>query len=492
MNLIRNFAGQAVIYGIGSILSRVIYYLVVVVLLTHILGKQTDEFGTYGYFYAYAAVLITLFSFRLDTALFRYGNKTEDLESAFSTTFTAVVFSSVLLAFTGVFADQFVADLIGFSDYPHYVRWFSFILAFDVINLIPFAKLRLQNKATRFAGYKIFNVVLSMLLILFFLVVLPKYPELFSFLPHKEKIIEWVFISNLIASATLFLVLLSEVKGYSFKIDGDLLKKMMVYVFPLVIVGVASGVIQFFANPLQKMYLPGTAQENLSQAGIYDLTRRIAGLFVMFTTAFNYAAEPFFFNNSSEGDRKLLYGKICRLFTLVGGLVIVGMYFSVDLLKYISTSDYWSSIPLLPILLLAYLFLGIYYNVSIWYKLSDNTKYGAYISILGMVITLVISVVFLPNIGYAASAWATLCSYVAMVVVGYLIGQRLFPIHYPVAKILQDLLLITALLMAGHLARTHASVSGKYISYCLMFLFYVWYMYTAERVEWKKLFKLNY
>ena len=491
MNLIRNFAGQAVVYGLGSILSRVVYYLVVVVLLTHILGEDTDEFGTYGYFYAYAAVLITLFSFRLDTALFRYGNKGENLDAAFSTTYTSVLFSGIALALLGVLADQFIADLIGFSEYPHYVRWFAFILAFDVVNLIPFARLRLENKATRFAGYKIFNVVLSMLLILFFLVVLPRHPDTFSFLPIKDKIIEWVFIANLIASGVLFLLLLREVNGFRFRIDGALLRKMVRYVLPLVVVGVAGGIIQFFANPLQKMFLPGSVQENLSSAGVYEFTRKIAGLFVMFTTAFNYAAEPFFFNNSSESDRELLYGKICRLFTLVGGFIVLGMYFGIDLLKYISPNDYWDSIPLLPILLVAYLLLGIYYNVSIWYKLSDNTKYGAFIAVVGMVITLGISIIFLPKIGYGASAWATLCSYVVMVVIGYLLGQKLYPINYPVAKILRDLFVIIGLLWVGHEIRLHAEISTKYISYAAMFIFYLWYAYASEKTEWKRIVGLQ-
>jgi len=486
MSLIKKFAGQAAIYGLGSILSRIVYYLVVVVLLTYILGERTAEFGTYAFFYAYATVLITLFSFRMDTALFRYGNKGKDLDTAFNTTLTLVLGSAALLALLGIFLARPIANLIGFPDQPRYVTWFAFILSFDCINLIPFAKLRLTDKAKQFALYKIFNVVISIGFILFFLVVLPRYEDSFlGFLPKMESTIDWVFISNLIASALLTLALLPSMRGFKVQINKPLISKMLVYVFPLVIVGMANGFIQFFAVPLQKAFLGNDVMENLGDAGVYDFTRRIAGLFVMFTTAFNYAAEPFFFNNSSEADRKNLYGKICRLFVLVGGIAIVGLYLGVDLVKYLADSNYWDSLYLLPILLLAYMFLGIYYNISIWYKLSDNTKYGAYISIIGVVITLGFSIFYLPRIGYAASAWATLITYAVMVVIGYWLGQKKYPIHYPVIKIARDLLVIIAILGVGYCVRESQAVRVKYIVNAFLFLAYLSYVWYSEKDQWK-------
>ena len=485
MSLIKKFAGQAAIYGLGSILSRIVYYLVVVVLLTYILGERTAEFGTYAFFYAYATVLITLFSFRLDTALFRYGSKGKDLHLSFNTTLTLVLGSAVLLALLGIFLAQPIANLIGFPDQPRYVRWFAFILAFDCINLLPFAKLRLTDKAKQFALYKIFNVVISVLFILFFLVFLPKHEKGFlSFLPKMEATIDWVFIANLIASGILFLALLPTMKSYRPSINTQLASKMLVYVFPLVIVGMANGFIQFFAVPLQKMFLGNDVIENLGDAGVYDFTRRIAGLFVMFTTAFNYAAEPFFFNNSTEADRKILYGQICRLFVLVGGIAIVGLYLGVDLVKYLADSNYWESLYLLPVLLVAYLFLGIYYNVSIWYKLSDNTKYGAFISIIGVILTLVISIYYLPRIGYAASAWATLITYFVMVVLGYWIGQKKYPIHYPVIKIVRDLLVIIIILGVGYWVRESQAISVKYVTNAILFIAYLTYAWFSEHKQW--------
>jgi len=485
MSLIRKFAGQAAIYGLGSILSRVVFYLVVTVFLANILGHKTDEFATYGFFYAYATVLITLFSFRLDTALFRYGNKDENLDTAFNTTLTFVLGSAALLALLGIFLAQPIAHLIGFPDQPQYVRWFAFILAFDCINLIPFAKLRLTDQAKKFALYKIFNVVISVAFILFFLVVLPKHQDgALSFIPSMKATIDWVFISNLIASAILFLALLPTMKSYRPTVNSELISKMLVYVFPLVIVGMANGFIQFFAVPLQKELLP-----DFGDAGVYDFTRRIAGLFVMFTTAFNYAAEPFFFNNSSESDRKNLYGKICRLFVLVGGIAIVGLYLGVDVIRLIVDSNYWDSLYLLPVLLVAYLFLGIYYNVSIWYKLSDSTKYGAFISIIGVIITLVISVIYLPKIGYAASAWAALLTYFVMVVIGYWIGQKKYPIDYPVMKIARDLLVIIAVLGVGYWVKESQATGVKHLINVVLFLGYMAYVWFSEKEQLKAMIK---
>jgi len=490
MSLIRQFAGQTVIYGIGSVLSRIVNYLVIVVLLTYLLGERTGEFGTYAYFYAYAAILVTLFSFRLDTALFRFGNKNENLQEALNTTLTLVIGAALFLVLIGSFFSEALAKFIGFPEDERYVRWLSYIIAFDVVNLLPFAKLRLTNKAKSFAIYKILNVVVMVTLVLFFLIALPKLGSLFSFLLPIKITIDWVFIANLISSAAVFFLLIPHLRGYRPRVDAALAKKMLKYAFPLVIVGMANGFIQFFGVPLQKMFLGEDAYSNLENAGVYDFTRRVAGLFVMFTTAFNYAAEPFFFNNSSTEDRKELYGKICRLFVLVSGIVILGLYLGVDLVKYLADSNYWGSLHLLPVLLVAYLFLGIYYNVSIWYKLADKTSYGAVISIIGVVITLSVSIIFLPKIGFAASAWAALLTYFVMVVIGYLTGQKNFPIDYPMAAIVRDVIIISALLMIGYLVRTYAGIPIKYATNLLLLVGYLFYVWSTEKNEWKRMFRL--
>ena len=481
MGKIKQFAGQTMIYGLSHILSRIFYFLLITVFLTRLLGGRTEEFGVYEILYGYSTVLLFLFSFRLDTALFRYGNKNENKAIAFNTTFSTVILAAIGIAVAGTLLAQPIANLIRFSDQPHYVRWFSYIIAFDIMSLIPFAKLRIDGKAKRFAIYKVFNIVFSCLLVLFFLIVLPKYQDdLFSFVPALGSEVAYVFIANLIASLIQFLLLLNESKGFEFKIDSVLFKKMAYYSFPLVIVSIANALIQYFSAPLQDMYV------GRAEAGVYGVTRRIASLFVMFTTAFNYAAEPFFFNNSSDKDKKELYGTICRLFVLVGGLIIISIYASLDIIKLIFPADYWGTFYLLPMLLLAYLLLGIYYNVSIWYKLADKTKYGAYISIIGLIINLSISIFFLPKVGVQASVWATLASYLVMVVIAYQIGQKKFPIYYPLKKIIINLAIILACIGSLIMLRNNMP-QYVIVGNVILLLGYLVYGYLTEKVMWKSL-----
>jgi len=489
LSSIRKFAGQTVIYGLGHILSRVVYYLLVVVLLTYLLGESTFEFGAYAYYYAYASLFVILFSFRMDTALFRYGSEVGQLQKTYNTTFAPIFFVAAFLMAIGILFSNSIAAFTPFPNKPEYIKWFSIILAFDVLTLIPFAKLRLERKAKVFALCKIFNVFISSFLIVFFLIVFPKLNSpFFDFIPRFEFQIDYVFISNLIASVILFFVVIAYAGKFSFRIDKPLLKKMTYYVFPLVIVGICYSFIQNFAPPLQEWLLGGTDLENLGQSGIYDSSRRIAVLFAMFTTAFNYAAEPFFFTNSSKKDRELLYGKICRLFTLVGGFVVLSIFLGLDIIQFIVEKSYRESIFIIPILLIAYLLLGIYYNVSIWYKLSDNTWYGAFFSIIGVLVTLIISIVFLPKIGYVASAWATLVSYTLMLVLTYLFGQKLYPISYPIKKILVNLLIVIGIVLLTNFITNRIDTPLLYFIKAGLLILYLVYLIKSEKVEWVKIF----
>jgi len=424
----------------------------------------------------------------MDTALFRYGSEEGQLEKAYNTTFLPVLIFAALLFLIGFYFDQKIAALTPFPNKPQYIRWFSCILAFDILTLVPFAKLRLENKAKAFALCKIFNVGLSSLLIIFFLILYPKMKDSLSFIPQFEYQIDYVFIANLIASFVLFFLVISIAGRFKLEVDYALLRKILYYVFPLVIVGVCYTFIQNFSAPLQEWLLPGTDLENLGQSGVYDSSRRIAVLFAMFTTAFNYAAEPFFFSNSTAQDREQMYGRICRLFTLVGGLVILGIFLGLDIIQFLVEKNYRESLFVIPILLLAYLLLGIYYNVSIWFKLSDNNWYGAAFSIIGVALTLVISIVYLPKIGYVASAWATLASYFVMLVLTYVFGQKVYPISYPIQKILLNILIIISIIKMALTIENHLEGVPMYAVKAVLLLGYAIYVYKAEEQEWKTIF----
>jgi len=494
MASIRQFAGQTIIYGIGSILSKVVYYLLVVVLLTYLLDGRSYEFGTYGELYGYVTVLLILFSLKLDTALFRFGTDKSTRDEAFNTTASMVLISAFVLVFLGFVFTNEIAAIIDYSDKPQYIRWFSLILAFDVIALVPFAKLRLENKARIFAFLKIFNVALSSLMILFFLIVYPRFQEnsLLSWVPHFEYLIDYVFLTNLIASGVLLTFLLFYVKAFRFRISKDLLKKIIPYALPLMLVGICNNIIQYNGAAIIKYMSSGESLlENLSQSGVFDSSRRIAGLFVLFIGAFNYAAEPFFFNNSKKEDKEDLYGKISHLFVLVGGLLILSMVLGLDLIKYLVGEGFRESIFIIPILLIAYLFLGLYHNISIWYKLSDKTIWGAVISLSGVLVTITISASFIPSFGYVAFAWANLFSYLMMVILAYFLGQKYYPISYPIFSLLKSIFILAVLIMAA--LKLHDLLEGValYSTYLIILLGFLYYAYNTEKEEWKKLFSKN-
>lgn len=491
MNRIRQFAGQTVIYGLGHILSRILFFLLITVYLTYRL-KDQYQYGIYTDLYAYVSLLIVFFSLRMDTAFFRFGSKSENKTSAFSTALVPVLISSALLLVVGFAFAKPIAAALYYPESPHYVRWFALILAFDILALLPYAKLRLENKARFFVYCKVFNVLFTIALVMLFLEVIPRDSlgsGIFSFIPVLSYDIDYVFLSNLLASIAVLLILLINLGRIRFAFNKSLLKKMLYYSFPLIVVGVFGSFNQYFAVPLQKYFLGEDAVNNISNAGVYGASQKIASIFLLFTTAFNYAAEPFFFNNATADDRKALYGKICRLFVLVGGLLILTIFLGIDLFQMLVDESFREAVFLVPILLIAYLFLGIYYNISIWYKLSDKTIYGALISFVGVLITSVISLVYLPRIGYVASAWAALITFFSMVCLAYALGQKLFPISYPVRKIMLNIFIVIAIMAVS--ASLGNTLQGLllYIINILLLCFYIFYCWKAEREEWLGLFQ---
>ncbi|MBT8191752.1 MAG: oligosaccharide flippase family protein [Bacteroidia bacterium] len=491
MNRIRQFAGQTVIYGLGHILSRILFFLLITVYLTYRL-KDQYQYGIYTDLYAYVSLLIILFSLRMDTAFFRFGSKAENKDFAFSTAIFPVFISSLVLLILGFIFAKPIAAALYYPDSPHYVRWFSLILAFDILSLLPYARLRLKNKARFFVYCKVFNVIFTIALVMLFLEIIPREKlgtgALF-FIPALAYDIDYVFLANLIASIAVFIILLINLGPIAIRINKDLLRKMLYYSFPLIVVGVFGSFNQFFAVPLQKYFLGEDVINNISNGGVYGASQKIASIFLLFTTAFNYAAEPFFFNNASADDRKALYGKICRLFVLIGGLLILIIFLGIDLFQLLVDQSFREAIFVVPILLMAYLFLGIYYNISIWYKLSDKTVYGALISFIGVVITLFISLIYLPKIGYVASAWAALLTFLTMVLLAYSIGQKLFPISYPVKKILLNILVIVFLMFASVYLGNLIGNPVRYLINGLLLVAYIYYVWESEKEEWKGLYQ---
>jgi O-antigen/teichoic acid export membrane protein len=383
--------------------------------------------------------------------------------------------------------DNSLAEALTYGDSPHYVRWFIYFLIFDALAAPVFAKLRIENRPVRFVILKFLNIILTAGFILFFIEFLPSnmpnwYESITSFFGMKRQV-DFVFLTNLLASAFVLLFMIPELRALKFQFDVALFKKMLWYVVPLVFVAIAGNINQAFAAPLQKYFLGGNITENISNVAVYAAAAKLAILLNLFTSAFNYAAEPFFFNNADNKDSLKIYGKVALAFTIVSCLGALALIFYIDVIILLLGENYRSGINVVPILLFAYIFLGLYYNVSIWYKLKDKTHIGAMISFAGVSSTIVISIILLPVTGAIASAWAALVCYIIMVVIGYVVGQKYYPVAYPVKSIL-SYIFMTVILAVGSIYLRQIGLPLVYF-YTINTLVLSLFLFLLYKREWK-------
>ena len=447
MTAIKRLAGQTAIYGIPSVLGRVLSYLLVP-LYTAVF--EPGEYGTVGVFYAYTSFLMVVLTYGMETTFFRFNQQEQDKESVFSTGMVSLIITSILFLVVVLSFSGDVARWIDYSEHPEYVRWFACILAFDALSAIPFARLRAQNRPVRFAWVKMINIAINILLNLFFLVYCPfilkhhnnSFIEHFiSWVYRPEWGIEYIFISNMAASFITLIMLLPQIYQVRWKINPDLWKKMLFYTFPLLFAGMAGIVNETFDRLLLRYLLP----EGIStyQVGIYSACYKISILMTIFIQAYKYAAEPFFFAHAKEKDSRVVYARIMDYFIIIVSMIFLGTMLYLDdfILPFmVRNKEYWVGRGVIPVLLMANLFLGVYYNLSIWYKLTGKTSWGAWLSLIGAVITLVLNFWWIPLssdhliYSYYGSAWATFICYGAMMILSYLIGQKYFPVKYNLIK----------------------------------------------------------
>jgi O-antigen/teichoic acid export membrane protein len=446
MTAIKRLAGQTAIYGIPSVLGRILGYLLVP-LYTRVF--LPGEYGTVNVFYSYAYFFMVILTYGMETAFFRFNEHEKDREKVFSTGMISLIISSLLFLIMVSFSAGDVARWIEYPDHREYVIWFAWILALDAISAIPFAYLRAQNRPARFAWIKMTNITVNIVLNLFFLLLCPFIIKHYSgtlpgrfisliYRPHWG--IEYIFISNLIASSLTLVMLLPQISVVRWKIHPDLWKRMLLYAFPLLFAGMAGVVNETFDRLLLRYLLPKDIASY--QVGIYAACYKISILMTIFIQAYKYAAEPFFFAQAKEKDAKEVYARIMDYFIITVSLIfLVTMLFLDDFIMPVLVGEkYWEGKGVIPVLMMANLFLGVYYNLSIWYKLTAKTSWGAWLSLVGAVITLVLNFWWIPLssdhliYGYYGSAWATFICYGSMMILSYLIGQKYFPVKYNLVK----------------------------------------------------------
>lgn len=470
LNQIKKLAGQTVIYGISSILGRFLNYLLVPL---HTRALFTEQYGVISVLYAYIAFLLVILLYGMETSFFRFYEKHTDKPKVVSTAFISILSSTLLfLLLTIVFSDN-LASLISFEHNPEYIIYFVIIVGLDALSAIPFAKLRAQNKAMLFAAIKIINILINIALNLYF------YFDFNTFSPIKGLGVEYVFIANLAASAVTLLLLSPQILNIRLVFDYKLWKQMLIYAFPLLFSGLAGIINEMFDRILLQYLLPEDIA--LSQVGIYSACYKVAILMTIFIQAFRYAAEPFFFSQAKEKNSKQTYAQVMKYFVIAGLLIFLGIMLYIDFVMLYIDKSYRSGRDVIPILLAANLFLGIYYNLSVWYKLTDNTKYGALFAILGAAITFILNFLFIPQFGYMASAWATLACYATMASLSFIIGRRFFKVNYPIKEILVYTFIAMALMLLSILF-DYYNLGYTYLINSVLFLFFIYFVMKRERL----------
>ncbi len=481
LNPLKKLAGQTVIYGLSSIVPKFLSYFLVP-LHVYIFPNPAD-YGVVGDLYGLVVMLNIVLIYGMETAYFWFCKKEGNTDKVYSTSLISLIVTSttfIILAF--VFAKP-IAQLLEYPQHPEYIWWFGLIIGFDAICAIPFVKLRLENKAMRFASLKLFNIGVNVLFTVLFLLVFPAIDKHIYHLPsfvYSPKIgIGYIFIANVIASVATLVFLY---KDFTIKLSFDfvLWRKMLKYALPLLLAGLAGGVNDVIDRQFLKYMLPESANP-MTQLGIYFANLKIAVILVVFIQTFRFAAEPFFFNYEKEKDSKTMFADIMKYFIVFCLIIFIATMGNLSIIKYFVTKNYWVGLGIVPIMLLANLFIGVYLNLSIWYKLSGKTMYGAYIIVFGSAITILINYFFVTQYGYYASAYARLLCYVAMTIICYFLGQKYYRIPYNLKDIGHYALISLVIVILMYLLGSYSSVIQLILNNVIVIVF-VFYILKREKL----------
>jgi O-antigen/teichoic acid export membrane protein len=489
LNSFKKLAGDTAIYGASSIVGRFLnWWLVPYYSFMFLPG----EYGVVTNMYAYVAFFLVLLTYGMETSYFRYASKSEDPEKVYSTSIISLFFTTVSFVLLASAFRHEIAALIRYPDHPEYILWFALILGIDAFTAIPFARLRLNNRPVKFAFIKLVFIAFNIGFNLFFISLCPKIiannPDSVIHLVYSEEIgVGYVFISNLLASAITLILLLPEIFRMNFVFDGKLLRQMLSYGFPILIVGLTGIVNQNIDKVLLPFLIP-EEQNPMFQLGIYGANYKLAVLMNMFIQAFRYAFEPFFFARGGSKDDPKVYATVMKYFVIFGLLIFLGMVLYIDIIKVIIDTEYHVGLKVVPIVLLANLFFGIYFTLSLWYKLTDKTRYGAYMALVGAAITLILNILLIPVMGYMGSAIAVFTCFLFMMILSYILGQKFYPVPYDLKRILSYFVLAMVLYSVSFYTRDLTNVL-KYSAHTFFLLFFLITVAINEKGELKKLIR---
>lgn len=450
---LKSLAKDTAIYGVSSIVGRFLNYLLVP-LFVSVMPADSGGYGIVTNIYAIIALLLVLLTYGMETGFFRFANKEgEDPMKVYSTVLISVGATSLLFIILCLTFLQPISNLLGYAEHPEFLGMMLVVVALDAFQCIPFAYLRYKNRAMKFAGIKLFFIGFTILLNLFFLLWCPSlseiFPQLFSWYNPANKA-GYIFLSNLIPTVAQMLFFIPELRGFTYTFDKELMRRIFTYSFPILILGIA-GILNQTVDKIIFPFLFDNANEARVQLGIYGAASKIAMIMAMCTQAFRYAYEPFVFGKSREGDNRKMYASAMKYFIIFTLLGFLGVMFYMDILKYILSPDYWEGLRVVPIVMAAEMFMGVYFNLSFWYKLIDETRWGAYFSVIGCVIIIALNILLVPTYGYIASAWAGFAGYATVTAISFFVGQKKYPINYDLKGIALYVLLATILYTVSEL-----------------------------------------
>ncbi|WP_205500548.1 lipopolysaccharide biosynthesis protein [Rufibacter psychrotolerans] len=487
MSIAKKLLGQTAAYGLSSIVGRALNYLLVP-LYTGVFARE--EYGVVTKLYAIVAFLNIVYTFGMETAFFRFANKPGvDRRELYRKVQTLLVMSSLLLTLGIVLYAAPIAAALGYAGKEEYIIWLAITMAVDAVSAIPFARLRLENQAIRFAVIRLTNIFLVIGGNLFFLlfcrhVYQGKYLEalrpFISAIYDPELGVGYIFLVNMVANLLFIPMLWREFADFRFRLRLREMWPMMVYAFPILVMGLAGATNEMLSRIMLEHWLPEgfyPGVTNEQALGVFGATYKLAIMMSLMIQAFRYSAEPFFFSQSQEKNSPATFAVVMRWFVIVCALAYLGISANLDLFQYfLGQEAYRTGLEIVPVLLLAYLFNGVYYNLTVWFKLTDRTYYGTYITIFGALVTVVANYLLIPVMGYMGSAIAAFLCYFAMSVVCYALGQKFFPVPYPIKAILGYLLLATGLIWLANAPEIgHFWLRQAYhLALCLVFVAVVW------------------
>lgn len=458
MSGLKSLAKDTAIYGISSIVGRFLNYLLVPI-YTISLPASTGGYGIITNMYAITALLLVLLTCGMETGFFRFANKGEDDPvRVYSTTLMTVGGISLSFLFICLVFLKPIAGLMGYEDHPWYLGMMLIVIAMDTIQSIPFAYLRYKKRPIKFAALKLLFIFASIAL------------NIFYFVGLKGTNVGVAFLINLICTSIVMVCLISELRGFRYTLDRELMKRMFRYSFPILILGIAGILNQVADKIIFPFVYPDKATADV-QLGIYGATSKIAMIMAMFTQAFRFAYEPFVFGKSKEKDNRKMYAQAMKFFIIFTLLAFLAVMFYLDILRYVIGRGYWEGLRVVPIVMAAEMFMGIYFNLSFWYKLTDETRWGAYFSLTACTIVILMNIFLIPIYGYMACAWAGFTGYAVAMLLSYFVGQKKYPIDYDLKSIGAYVLLALVIYGIGEWLPLENMILRMLVRTLLLFVF---------------------